>query len=72
MHRLLTKEAILIQQKGPIINKQFDCFPNILELYSKTDKFTKTPPAIFKTDFDNGISITSTPLPHTTLDINQS
>ena len=76
-YRLLIKEALLIQQKGPIINKQFDCFPNILKLYYKTDKFTKadkftkTSPAILKTDFDDGISITSTPIPDTTLDVNQ-
>ena len=49
-HRLLIKEAILIQQKGPIINKQFDYFPNIQKIYSKTDKFIKTHPAKIKTE----------------------
>ena len=35
----MIKEAMLIQQKGSIINKQFHCFSNILKLYTKLENF---------------------------------
>ena len=37
IQKLLIKEALLIQQKESIINKQFDYFPNILNLCTKLD-----------------------------------
>ena len=73
--KLLIKEALLIQEKGSTINKQFDCFPNILRLYTKLDNFplklNQIQPPINNEEFNDGIMLTSTPIPDTTLDYNQ-
>ena len=77
---LFIYEALIIQQKGSIINKQFDCFPNNLKLYTKLENF---PPRLnpnetvknFDQDqldnneeFIDGVIYTSTPTPNTTID----
>ena len=81
--KLLIKEALLIQQKEATINKQFDCFPNILKLYTKLENF---PPRLDPNDnvknldrdllnnneeFNDGVLFTSTPIPNTTIDYMQ-
>ena len=80
---MLVKETLLIQQKEATINKQFDCFPNILKLYTKLENF---PPRLDPNDnvknldrdllnnneeFNDGVLFTSTPIPNTTIDYMQ-
>ena len=73
----------MIQQKGSIINKQFDCFPNTLKLYTKLENFPHrlNPNEIVKNfdqdllynneEFIDRILYTSTPIPNTTIDYMQ-
>ena len=42
-HKLLIKEAILIQMYAPVINKQFDNFANILKLHNHRDTKYQNP-----------------------------
>ena len=80
---MLIKEAQLIQQKGSIINRQFDCFPNILKLYTKLENFQSRlnkNETVKNFDLDlldnneefiDGVLYTSTPIPNTTIDYMQ-
>ena len=71
---------MLIQQKGTTINKQLDCFPNTLKLYTKL-KNSISPLNLNKSvkifnqelhdnndDFNNGVFLRSTPIHNTSLD----
>ena len=82
--KLLIKEALLIQQKGSTINKQFNCFPNTLKLYTKLINFpsrlnlNETVKGLGQKildnneEFNDGVSLTSTQIPNSTLNYNQS